>query len=43
MLLEILEEGTKEAIIHTNKILNEVKEAVGISYFADEKFKKDFN
>lgn len=43
MLLEILEEGTKEAIIHTNKILNEVKEAVGISYFSDEKFKKDFN
>jgi len=41
-LLEILKQGTLKSISHTNKILNEVKKAVGINYFDDDSFKATF-
>ena len=41
-LLEILKQGTLKSIEHTNKILNEVKKAVGINYFDDDSFKASF-
>ena len=41
-LLAILEKGTAEAIEHTNKVLKKVRAAVGIDYFTDEAFKKDY-
>lgn len=42
LLLEILAEGTKKSINLTNKTLLEVKNAIGINYFNDEKYKKEF-
>lgn len=42
LLFEILEEGTKKSIIHTNKTLSEVKKAIGIDYFNDEEYKIKF-
>ena len=41
-LFEILKTGTQRSIEHTNKILQEVKKAVGIGYFNDEKFQEIF-
>ncbi|MCL2621864.1 MAG: tryptophan--tRNA ligase [Firmicutes bacterium] len=37
-LLKILEDGTKEAIKVSNKILEKVRSAVGITYFDDQDF-----
>ena len=42
LLFEILKEGTKKSIEHTNKTLMEVKNAVGIAYFTDDSFKNDY-
>lgn len=41
-LFEILKTGTAYSIKHTNKVLNEVKKAVGIGYFNDETFQENF-
>ena len=41
-LFEILKEGTKKSIEHTNKTLMEVKNAIGIAYFTDDNFKNDY-
>ena len=41
-LFEILKEGTKKSIEHTNKTLMEVKNVIGIAYFTDDNFKNDY-
>lgn len=41
-LFEILRVGTAKSIEHTNKILFEVKKAVGIGYFQDHEFQQSF-
>lgn len=41
-LFDILKTGTARSIEHTNKILQEVKQAVGIGYFNDEAFQEAF-
>lgn len=41
-VIKILEEGTKKANIEANNTLNEVREAIGINYFEDEKFIEDY-
>jgi len=41
-LFKILMNGTARSIEHTNKILNEVKKVIGISYFNDETFQETF-
>lgn len=41
MLIEILNNGTKKANEVANRTLNEVKDAMGINYFNDEKFVKE--
>ena len=41
-LFEILKEGTKKSIEHTNKTLMEVKNTIGIAYFTDDNFKNDY-
>ena len=41
MLIEILNKGTKKAQDMANETLNEVKAAMGINYFEDDKFIQD--
>ncbi len=41
-LYDILEKGTKKSIEHTNKVLNEVKNAIGINYFANSSYKEEY-
>jgi tryptophanyl-tRNA synthetase len=41
-VIKILEEGTKKANIEANNTLNEVREAIGINYFEDERFIEDY-
>ena len=40
-LIDVLKEGTKEANKLANETLNEVKAAMGINYFADNKFEEE--
>ncbi len=41
-VIKILEDGTMEANKEANKTLNEVREAIGINYFEDENFIKEY-
>lgn len=41
-ILEILKQGTDKALIVTNKVLNDVRNAIGINYFSDTDFKDRF-
>ncbi|MFV0467798.1 MAG: tryptophan--tRNA ligase [Dysgonomonas sp.] len=41
-ILEILKNGTEKALEVTNKTLNDVRNAIGINYFSDDAFEKQY-
>lgn len=42
LVFKMLEDGTKKAVEHTNKLLHQVKKDIGINYFESDEFKNKF-